>query len=214
MQSNLAEDEDYGPWTFADAPEDVRAAILDKQRYFEVDNNDWWDLTDEDFKAEMEEKGIHVNDMWFSGFCCQGDGASFDGYIEDLPKFLEAYYKAEDFATIRKLLNIDGFYFSFKCDSRSHDRCSFEYDYEDWRYLIDYDQDDLRYHAFKAVNLLDHADDEIHRLAQEAEDIFKREMCGIYRTLEKEHDYLTSNEHLTEYFEGADYLFDEDGDMV
>ena len=40
---------------------------------------DWWDGTEEFFKQCLETLGIEVDQTYFSGFYCQGDGASFDG---------------------------------------------------------------------------------------------------------------------------------------
>lgn len=215
MQSNLAYDdefEDTGPWTYDDAPDEVKKRILEKQRYREVELCGWWNCTYDDFKEQMDEKGIRVDDIFFSGFCCQGDRASFTGSIEDLDKFLASYFKPEQYPAFRNLLKMDNFYFSFKSDARDYDRCSFEYDYEDWRYLVDYDRDDLRYKMFVAINQLENADQEIQAFAKDAEEIFNREMRNIYKQLEAEHDYLTSDESVAESLDGL--MFDEDGDII
>lgn len=43
---------------------------------------DWWDSDYEDFRAIAELMGFCAPQMQFSGFCCQGDGASFTAHFE------------------------------------------------------------------------------------------------------------------------------------
>lgn len=73
---------------FNQLPERDRDAILDKHRDINTDYN-WWDHAYENFKVDMEAKGIEVDQMYFSGFWSQGDGASFTGRIRDWPGFEE-----------------------------------------------------------------------------------------------------------------------------
>ena len=59
-------------------------------------HDDWWDAVYEDFERVCEILGIRLNTravrlmgggawakpcIWFSGFCSQGDGASYEGYL-------------------------------------------------------------------------------------------------------------------------------------
>ena len=59
-------------------------------------HDDWWDAVYEDFERVCEILGIRLKTravrlmgggtrakpcIWFSGFCCQGDGASYEGYL-------------------------------------------------------------------------------------------------------------------------------------
>jgi len=56
---------------------------------------DWWDGTIEDAVTQGEERGFNIStnnsgrtSFYFSGFCSQGDGASWEGTI-DVPKWVE-----------------------------------------------------------------------------------------------------------------------------
>jgi hypothetical protein len=73
---------------FNQLPERDQQAILDKHRDINTDH-DWWDHTYENFKVDMDAKGIEVDRMFFSGFWSQGDGASFQGRIRDWTGFEE-----------------------------------------------------------------------------------------------------------------------------
>lgn len=54
--------------------------LIDEHRDINVDYN-WWDFTYEDFFAICKILGVELDkhEPSFSGFCCQGDGASFTG---------------------------------------------------------------------------------------------------------------------------------------
>src|SRR5574344_2175204 len=52
-------------------------------------------FTHENFKEQMKEIGVHVEKIYFSGFCSQGDGACFNGRVTDWSKFLEAVGKPD-----------------------------------------------------------------------------------------------------------------------
>ena len=62
-------------------------------------HDDWWDVVYEDFERVCEILGIRLKTravrlmgggtrqrpcVWFSGFCSQGDGASYEGYLLSL----------------------------------------------------------------------------------------------------------------------------------
>ena len=63
--------------------------LLDKYRYWEVEHDDWYGYTYEQFIERMETKGIFLSadDITFSGFCSQGDGASFTCWITSTKGF-------------------------------------------------------------------------------------------------------------------------------
>ncbi len=73
-------------------PKDVRERVLDKYRYFETEDMDWWKFVYDDWKEKLEELGFMNPDIWFSGFSSQGDGACFDCNHIDIKKF-SAHHK-------------------------------------------------------------------------------------------------------------------------
>ena len=51
--------------------------------------DDWYECVYEQLKEEGRAKGFVIDEIQFSGFCSQGDGASWTGHIE-LIRFIEA----------------------------------------------------------------------------------------------------------------------------
>ena len=63
-------------FTFAELSNSAKEVALENNRY----NNthfDWYEPVYEGFKYQAEEAGFQVEDMFFSGFYSQGDGAMF-----------------------------------------------------------------------------------------------------------------------------------------
>ena len=56
------------------------------RRHFDP-NGDWHECVIEQFKEEMKELGVTVEDTYYSGFWSQGDGASWKGSV-DMPAYL------------------------------------------------------------------------------------------------------------------------------
>ena len=69
--------------------------LLGKHRNYNVDHS-WWDFTYDDFREQMNDIGISVDKMQFSGFWSQGDGASFDGRVRDWHKLLASLGKTKE----------------------------------------------------------------------------------------------------------------------
>lgn len=178
--------------------ESVSEKMIEKYRYINVEHHDWWDYTYESFKERMAEQGIGVEDMHFSGFYSQGDGACFKGEIENTPLFLEKHCKPDEYPMIRKLLASGG-----TCKIRSehhghyyHENCTtfdviadqlwqvlpmptefHEQIVEEWDKMLEYELQDFE---------------------KESVEIFKRYMRELYRELEQEYDSLTSDEAVKE----------------
>ncbi len=91
----------------ASPEEDPRWIALSKARQQELLNNfrhvntedfEWWDFTYEEFEDDLLEIGLTVKrkngenspEIYFSGFYCQGDGASFGSEVHEPNKFLAA----------------------------------------------------------------------------------------------------------------------------
>jgi hypothetical protein len=177
---------------------DISDELLEKYRHFNVEHTDWWDYTYDDFKSRMIDVGIRVDEIYFSGFCSQGAGACFKGEIENTPLFLEKHCKPDEYPMIRKLLASGG-----TCKIRSehrghyyHENCTtfdviadqlwqvlsmptefHEQIVEEWDKMLKYELQDFE---------------------KESVEIFKRYMRELYRELEQDYDYLTSDEAVKE----------------
>ena len=178
--------------------ESVSLKTIDKHRHINVDGIDWWEYTYNEYRLSMEQVGIDVDNMYFSGFCSQGDGACFEGRIGDLRLFLDKHYKPTDYPTIRKLLDSGGSV-TFRCKHRGHyyhENCvSFDVDCDLFTYVLDKPTD---FHE-QVVEALDkQLDVEMNDFEKQSVELFKNHMRTLYRTLEKEYDHLTSDEAVVE----------------
>ncbi len=190
--------------------EERRNALLEKHRDTNVEHVKWFDGVYEQFEEECAEKGICVDRrhqhvvgarpfdepaIYFSGFWSQGDGACFEGCVNDWPKFLvaaghpklvELYEKLNHSLTLN--WRHRGHYYHSGCTSFEHDLyVGNPYDAE---------TDVLQYAAWD--------------VATERGDIFDCKegdfikyvrglMDALYKSLEEEHDGLTSDETVAAY---------------
>jgi hypothetical protein len=191
-------------YPFAELSDKAKKRALDKFRDVNTDHN-WWDFTYEEWKESLREKiGIEKAEIQFSGFSCQGDGASFTGWISEewIKRFvgerrdrfplLAAGFEADDpTVEIREAQVV---------------RRSSMYVHEMTCYVsLDVRGSGDSEAEAKAV------DAEVNRLDEEIEAI-RLDLCReIYRDLEREHDYLTGDEAIIETIEANEYEFDEAG---
>jgi hypothetical protein len=191
--------------------------LIDKHRYWNVEDTNWYEPTYECFKADMTAIGIDVGRMYFSGFCSQGDGACFEGRVEDWDLFLRSLGYTDKVLIqhavdhFRFSVKHSGHYYHENCTSFSTDLCTprgyYEAAMENFaeRYTpYPWDTDDIRTKAWLA--LLNQYDST--KLEDEFEEAFKDHMIQLYKNLEKEHDYLTSDEVVWESLE-ANEMTDE-----
>jgi hypothetical protein len=181
--------------------------LIEKHRGINV-FGDWWDWTYDDFKTQMANKHIKVDDIRFSGFSSQGDGASFTGYIKDNIAFLKAHDLAETYPWITKLLGMGG---DFTLEIK---RVSHHYAHENtigvdlifttmFCHMLEYHQrDDLR--SVIAERWDQHLDEEYASICGVVAEIVRDYCRDLYNTLRKEYDYLTSDEAVWEAIETND----------
>ena len=178
--------------------ESVSERTIDKYRHINVEHDDWWEYTYNEFVLSMEQVGIDVDRMFFSGFWSQGDGACFEGRIGDTKLFLDKHFTPTDYPTIRKLLDSGGS-ITFRCKHHGHyyhENCtSFDVDCDLFTYVLDKPTD---FHEQVVESLDALLDVEMNDFEKQSVELFKNHMRTLYRTLEKEYDHLTSDEAVVE----------------
>ena len=176
----------------------VSERTIDKYRHINVEHDDWWEYTYNEFVLSMEQVGIDVDRMFFSGFWSQGDGACFEGRIGDTKLFLDKHFTPTDYPTIRKLLDSGGS-ITFRYKHRGHyyhENCtSFDVDCDLFTYVLDKPTD---FHEQVVESLDALLDVEMNDFEKQSVELFKNHMRTLYRTLEKEYDHLTSDEAVVE----------------
>jgi hypothetical protein len=182
-----------------------RLRLIKKYHDINVEHVDWWDCTYDDFKARMADKHIGADDIRFSGFWSQGDGASFTGYILDNKAFFEAHDLSKEYPWITKLMGMGGD-FTLKIERTSH---HYAHEYTIgvdlifttmFSQMIEYHQrDDLR--SVIAERWDQHLDEEYASLTGVVAEIIRGYCRELYKQLEEEYNYLTSDEAVWESIE-------------
>lgn len=173
--------------------------LIEKYRDFNVEHIEWWDCVYDDFREDMEKAGIHVGDMSFSGFWSQGDGASFTGYINDNKLFFEQHKLTDSYPWLTKLLSHDGG-FVLTIERTSHHyvheyTVGVDLSYADNFYHVLPD-DGVRAAVIEQWN--EHLEAEYNTICDAVTDIIRDYCRDLYRRLEEEYNYLTSDEAVWE----------------
>lgn len=167
--------------------------LIDKHWNINVDH-DWWDFTYDEFKIEMQTKGITVNDINFTGFYSQGDGASFTGRI-DMAQFLkvhgleEHYMGATFFAGQGELWADLTRGSSHYCHEHSVEATLVDDTYNNF-------DDDIRFEVYTRMEEV--LNNEWQELEDEVNKICRGYMQDLYRQLRDEFEALTSKEAIWE----------------
>ena len=179
----------------------VSEELLDKYRDINV-HDEWWEWTYEAFTERMKMVGILVADIFFRGFWSQGDGACFKGEITtnaDMRKYLAKYHNDDEFPMLRKVLQHDGEVWArWESEGRGcHEHTlMFDVDSDAFYNLINAAGSELR------ESVIDAWEEVRMRELDELEAAVKenvRQICRtLYRQLEQEYEYLTSDEAVTE----------------
>ena len=189
-----------------------RDEILDKNRHYNTDYLDWWDNVYENFRAEMEAVGIEVDQIYFSGFSSQGDGACFEGRVQDWPKFLESagYTCPALMALAEQVWTLSvkhsGRYYHENCTLFNYDADNpsnyTEFEWDEFVYRNSPYSTDIQNATFWAVlRKYDFA-----KLEEEFRTEFKSHMRTLYNDLRSEFEHLTSDEAVLEGLIANDLL--------
>lgn len=189
---------------YQDLDEDVKEKLRDELRYSDgYLSDDWWD-GEYDWAREVGAMfGLRLDNIYFSGFSSQGDGASFTGKLyfkecneEELPKDIKSIYNIlKEPAALLTITNGETYAVSISTSGTySHSNTmSFAFNYPE---LTEEDEDMLaRYEDDISQALRDFAD-------------------WIYKNLEQEYDYLMSDECVDEALISYECEYDEDGEEI
>jgi len=176
------------------------ASLIDDNRLVNVSHS-WWDYVYDDFIERMEKAGVCVEpeSIWFSGFCSQGDGASFAGHVSDV-------------AALCKAAEIDLSCYDLLPDQLAHvtvkiERMGSRYYHSStmnvWADIDNpffdgmvYNIDDFRLKVLDKLTAKLFA--ELDDMEKKAETYLRGQADKLYRQLEEEYDYLTSDEAVAE----------------
>jgi hypothetical protein len=180
-----------------------------RSRHAECIDWDWWDFSLEQFVTDMEELGIDIeqtrgkknqHEIHFSGFYSQGDGLAFSAGI-DIPKFLKSHKATKEYWLLYTNLLRDnisltvwvkesGRYFSMVSD----------FDLDIWNI-----GNDARANKIQKMS---------EDFTEWILDICRDHASDLYRELEKEYEYLLSDDQIIEDQECNEYWFDKNGRII
>ena len=185
---------------FEELSDSQKEKVIDENRDWNTEGLDWFQYTMDDAKTIASLMGIDIEDIFFSGFWSQGDGACFTGrfsHTKNIVKNVKEHTGNSDKELVRiakeiQKLHRPSFYTTygkiFHTGHYYHER-SMSIDAECEKGSLDYE-------GWKEV-LADFA-------------------LWIYKNLEREHEYLTSDAVVVESIIANEMEFeiDEDGDLI
>lgn len=178
-----------------------RDALLDRHRNINTGFGErWWEGVDAQIREEMEEIGIHVNQLYFSGFWSQGDGAAIAGYVNDWFKVF-THLKDPHAEARARLANAEAWRFEADSTGRYCHSGTLRGDLDaaEDSNPFDQDEDPLRHHAWRIANPHVPTEQEIEALEKQLLRLFVERSDDAYKRLEQEYDYLTSDETVATY---------------
>lgn len=169
--------------------------LIEKYRYINVEHDDWWEYVEESTKERLRsEYGFAMDDLLWSGFSSQGDGASFTGAMWEFDTFINKHQVLLDVAPVLcKLIRASKVDLSFAL-VRGSSRYAHDNTVEaELNFYQGYHDDEMQSLILKAV--CDHIEaTELDKFEEAILALLKDEMRKVYRELEAEYDHLTSEE--------------------
>ena len=188
-------------YQFKELGDDAKAKALETLWDINL-HEDWHEFLIGDFKANSQ---FDVTKVYFSGFSSQGDGAImeyqdvefFDAWVDsiDLPNWKKAVLKACEVSASGKHR---GHYYHSGCCEHS--------------FGFDYPND---YHTKSdCENVFEFCDKWMEKFEEEITDRYGDECGELYSTLEKEYDWMLSEEQVIETIEANEYEFTAEGEFI
>jgi hypothetical protein len=182
-----------------------RTALLEKYRYINVEHNNWWDYVESDFTEDMKQVGIEVDKIYFSGFWSQGDGACFVGSLDNALTYLN-HHHVDQFPMLRKLIEMGGSVWATS-DHRGRyyhsSSVSINAECEAFWQCAN-PKSELQEAVIQRWD--DMVDKEIVDFEAALAEQWRTYMDDLYRRLEEEYDYLTSDDAVWETLEANDLI--------
>jgi len=181
----------YTLYSLHELPTEARQRVLDRYRYMNVDDQWWYQLTVENWKAKLESMGYEDPRILFSGFYSQGDGACFEARI-NLEVWLGQSGLTGKYRRLRDAYSTSDVELTLR-----HSGCY--------------------YHEYSTL-LESHysgSDDRVTRELSDVESLITEERVRlakeIYRELERAYDAQTDNEAVAETLNANEFEFFKNG---
>jgi len=177
-------------YTFEELSEEAKERALEEAP--DLTDWDWYWGIEEDFKEKMYKMyGCSVDNIYFSGFYSQGDGAGFSGDIY-MGDYLKKTRRKHLYPNLSKYLK---YYNTHIKIGSGREENEYSMTFEDEGCFTDSEKQGEEY----------------DELLEEIVETCREEARNLYRELEEEYDYLTSEENIRDYYMANEVLFYEDG---
>lgn len=206
-------------------------------------DHEWWDAGYANAKEDGAKRGFDIEDIRFSGFWSQGDGASWTGSV-DVTQFIEFMLEQPEDTPEHRWIDADRHRYLCLIELMKDGwverhvnvtRNGYHYVHEnttgpeggvDWSALeneIDEDKaEETTLHSegvLKGASVVGVAEGiDVKHLIDDLNDKIKEEVRSfsqeIYRRLEAEYDSMCEDAYLQDMAEANGYRFDADGDVV
>ena len=199
-----------------------------REWYLESMDYEWWEGVYESAIEDGKEKGFYIDKIYFSGFCSQGDGASWVGQV-DVRQWLEENYPDSIGLSAWCQLIQEGIVskFSNVVANNSHYCHESTMQFSDVEDVADVYEDDVEmilpsiFKGMEVQHLFDIIDTDPNCHLKSTEGITqaitesgRAYARDIYQRLREEYDYLCSEEMMLDHFNCNDYFFDSDGRLA
>lgn len=188
-------------YSFEELAKEVQTEVLEKYRDINTSHN-WYESTVDEFKTN--EKDFAATEVYFRGFSSQGDGAMFE-YDSISKEFYHSVIDSLDLPQWKK--KVLKKYTSISASGKHDGHYSHEKSVAH-NILVDGDNGGENYDNIGYLISLVHQDIEEEIISR-----YERKAKELYRTLEKEYDFLTSDEQIIETFKANEYTFEATGNM-
>ena len=184
-------------YKFEELNEETQERVIEDNRDINVDYQ-WWDFSFDDIKEIGKILGINIKNIYFSGFYSQGDGACFEG---------DYSYEKESVKKIKEYAPLDEELHKIAKDLYLLQKKHF------YRLSANVEHNGHYYHEF-CTNITVYDDNISDDTTEGIKEILRSFMQWIYSTLEKECEYLTSDEAIKDTIIANEYEFTEEGEMI
>jgi len=180
-------------YTFDELLEEAKEKVLERYRDINVDFDGWHDVIIDDWKMKLEDLGYEDVKIYYSGFYSQGDGACFEAKV-DIEKWIKKHKAGKRFKKLLNEFRAGAYvYVEIKHNYRYYFSTSTGVIYEGGSELYD-----KAYEQLKEM---------VKWIEQEREELGN----AIYKDLQKEYEYLISDEVVIDTIKANDFEFLEDG---
>lgn len=188
-------------YSFEELSPEAQSKAIENLYDINVDYDEWCDYILDDRKEKLQEYGFNNPDIGYSGFWNQGDGASFTCKDINITTFMHKLKLCNQFRSLFEGIKHGYCYIDVSIDKINH-----HYSHSNTVLAnLNYEEQDNSYNDLRNIQ------------AQQLESIMTsqvRELSDqIYNELQKDYEYLTSEEAIKDTILANEYEFTENGEL-